>query len=215
MLEAILLSEARTASGNPDKEESEMNRAWKRFLTVSVVAVALMTSMASLALAAPESATNPPAAQGQAPSPRAVLAYIAGKANVDMKTLMEEFKAGKTLQEICAAHGIDWSVIEAVFKPNEAKREENKQKAIQRLEKHVADLLKRQAELQDHVSKLEDAIAKLEAKIPEIQNETLKGFAVRHLEIMRQRMTLANPRLEIIGKQLSLARDELEYFKSL
>jgi hypothetical protein len=207
-MEAILLSEARTASGAKNKEESEMKSAWKRILTVSVMAVVLVASMASLALAAPDNAKG-------GPNPHTVLAYIAGKTNADMKTLMEEFKAGKTLQEICAAHGVDWSVIEAVFAPNKAKNEENRQKAIQRLEKHIANLLEHQGGLQDRIAKMHEAIDKLQARIPGIENETLKGFAARRLELMQHRLVLVKQTLELVGDGLALARDEMAYLKSL
>ncbi len=197
-----------------------MNSAWKRFLTTAVVALILVTSMASVAFAAPDTTTTGSdavvaAGVKKGPAPQAVLAYISGKTNVDMKTLMGEYKSGKTLEEICAAHGVDWSVIQAVFAPNQGNKKENAQKAIQNIEKRIAKLLEEQANIQEKIAKGEEAVAKLRTRIEGMKNETLKGFAERELEILQHRIALAKEHLELIGDQLALARDMLEYAKSI
>jgi len=44
-----------------------------------------------------------------------VLCYIAGKANVDLKALVEEFQNGKSLQDIAAEYGVDLSAVQAAI----------------------------------------------------------------------------------------------------
>jgi hypothetical protein len=45
----------------------------------------------------------------------AILCYIAGKANVDLKTLVDEYQNGKSLEAIAAEHGLDLAAIQAAI----------------------------------------------------------------------------------------------------
>jgi len=56
---------------------------------------------------------------------------------------------------------------------------------------------------------------KIVARIPTMRNETVKGFAQRQVEILRQRLALANENLALLGRELALARDQLAYAQSL
>lgn len=42
-----------------------------------------------------------------------ILCYIAGRANVDLKTLVDEYRNGKSLQDIASKYGLDLSAIQA------------------------------------------------------------------------------------------------------
>ncbi|MEX0975373.1 MAG: hypothetical protein WD024_08530 [Bacillota bacterium] len=175
-----------------------MNRAWKRFLSAVAVTLVLVSSAASLAFASP----------AEGPNPRVVLAYIAGKTGTEMTVLTEEFKSGMTLEEICAAHGVDWSLVEDLAGPGREVR-------IQRLEEHIAKLLENQARVQEQLAKGSEAVAKLEERIAGMKDPALKGFAERHLDILQRRLALGAERLDLIGDRLELAQDMLEYAQSL
>jgi uncharacterized protein (DUF433 family) len=94
-----------------------MSLTWKRALPVSLVVAILVSAAASLAFAGDGgSAPNGSflARKGWAGRESGViLGYIAGKANVNVKTLMEELKTGKSLQDIAAEHGLDLEAIKA------------------------------------------------------------------------------------------------------
>jgi uncharacterized protein (DUF433 family) len=92
-----------------------MKFTWKRALPVSFVVAVLVSAMASLAFAGDGgSAPNGSVLARKGWSGResgVILGYIAGKANVDVKTLMDEFKGGKSLQDIAAEHGLDLTAL--------------------------------------------------------------------------------------------------------
>jgi len=190
-----------------------VNHLWKRLISVSLVTMIVVVALASLAFAEGGPAAAAPGQKGA--GARIVLAYIAGKSGADLTALGEAFKSGKTLREIAAEKGISWSAIEAVFMPNQAKKEENKQKAIANLEKRIAALTGMQTEVMSRIAKLQEQTDKIAARIPTMRNETVKGFAQRQVEILRQRLALANENLALLGRELALARDQLAYAQSL
>lgn len=79
-----------------DKEESKVAHTWRRLLSISVVALTIIASLATVAFAAPDittsgQTTNPVTNARKGPAAKAILAYIAGKANL-VKRLGEKYK---------------------------------------------------------------------------------------------------------------------------
>jgi len=199
-----------------------------------VLALCLAFGIASMAFAEPEATqTNPGAnilpgqkqrgwlgkflwgylARGdlrKGPNPIAVLAYIAGKTNTPIETLKTELKEGKTLQEICQAHGVEWAEVQNLL----GQGNHSKEKAAAGLEKRVARLTEAKAKLEEAIQKATERIAGAESKLGNITNETLRGFAQRHLDIAKQKLASGQERLRILELEIQLAQDELAYVKS-
>jgi hypothetical protein len=145
-----------------------------------------------------------------AANPRMVLAYIAGKTGVPLETLHQEFKDGKTLEEIAEAYGVDWAEIEeAVACPGPGGRmsEERLEMAIERVTESIARTTERMETFQSK-------IPEHEARIAEIEDETLREFAQRHLDILKERHELSDDHLAILQQRLELLQDQLDYAKS-
>lgn len=201
--------EAGTASQNKNrKEEIPVKAAWKRVIGTALVAVVLLSG-ATVAFAAPREDTAMNASGGpRGANPHLVLAYIAGKTDVEMSALVEEYKSGMTLQEICEAHGVEWAEVEGLLGPNTADR-------IERIKERIARLTENQAKVQEHIAKLTEDIARLQERIPNMENPARKGFAERQLEVMESRLALCNQKLDFVGQQLALLQDMLAYLETL
>lgn len=141
---------------------------------------------------------------------RVVLAYIAGKTGTPMETLYQEYKDGKTLEEIAEAYGVDWAEIEeAIVRPVPGRfmSEERLEAAIRRVTENIARTGER-------MEKFESRLPEYEARIAEIEDETLREFAKRHLDLMKECHGLGGNRLAIMQKRLALLQDMLDYAKS-
>jgi len=163
-------------------------------------------------------------------NPRLVLAYIAGKTGTPLETLHEEFRTGKTLEEIAEAYGVDWADIEEAVTGNRVRwkvvfpdgvevedwmnlpvigfmSEERLEAAIQRMTENIA-------RLEGQAEKFRRKLPDYESKIAEIEDETLREFAMRHLELLKERYELGDDHLAVMNKQLELLKDMLDYAKS-
>jgi uncharacterized protein (DUF433 family) len=143
-------------------------------------------------------------------NPRMVLVYIAGKTGTPIETLYQEYMDGKTLEEIAEAYGVDWAEIEAAIRypvPGRFMSKERLEAAIQRVTENIARTEER---LETFLSKLPE----YEARIAETEDETLREFAERHLDILKQRCELGDDHLSILQQRLELLKDQLDYAKS-
>jgi len=185
-----------------------MKTAWKRILGTALVALFVVTGTATLASAAPGGRLQGPAIRVEGPMPRMVLAYVSGKTGIEMSRLLEEFKSGMTLEEICAAHGVDWSEVQCLGEPEIAHRVEN-------LEARIARLIENQAKVEEHLANAQAAVTRLDEKIPTIEDPAMKEFAERQLAILESRVEHITERLGLMAEQLVLLQDMLEYSQSL
>lgn len=140
-----------------------------------------------------------------------ILAYIAGKSGTPLEVLVEEFRNGKTLEEIAEENGVEWATIEEIF----GHRGFDKSRLISRLEERLARLAENKSRLEELVVSLEDRIARLEERIPAIQDETMKGFAIRFLDILGERLSLVREKILLIEREIDLAREVLDYLETL
>lgn len=104
-----------------------MRTMWRRVLPVSLVAAVMVTAMASLAFAGDASGTDPSTQAGIVQPPGRtgmggpggfILGYIKGKTGVDLATLLDELKSGKTIDEIAAEHNIDLTDLKDEIQAN-------------------------------------------------------------------------------------------------
>lgn len=143
-------------------------------------------------------------------NPNLVLAYISGKTGVSIEDLRAEYKSGKSLQEIAQAHGVDWNTLVEQLKPGKLDRE----KLQERLEQEIAKLNKEKERLQQQITNMNGRVSQFEQRIAGMEDGVLKQFALRYLEIMKEKVNIAQQQMNLLDKRLSLAQDQLNYVQS-
>lgn len=64
------------------------------------------------------------------------------------------------------------------------------------------------------MERFESSLPEYEARIAEIEDESLRAFAQRHLDILKERYELGDEHLAILQMRLDLLNDLLDYAKS-
>lgn len=208
-----------------------MRRSGKRVLAAFAGALCLVIGLASVAYAG-RSAAQPeqapfelktkfgwkgagkgfirgddrPDKPGKNGAPHVALAFISGKSNTPMETLLQELKSGKTLEEIAAAHNVAWSEVESMLS--------SKEMSAERLQEAIKDTTEQRDRLTERRAEFESKLPEFESRIAKIEDESMRNFAKRHLELMKQRWELEGSHLSIMEKRLNLLSDELDYAKS-
>lgn len=182
---------------------------FRKVVAATVMVLLFMGGACGVALAGPSGA--PEAAQRRDPGALAVLAYIAGKSGASLDDLVAEFKEGKSLEEIAQEHGLDWSAVEEAF----ARKGRDKEAAIERLRERLARLTENRSKIAEHLARLQERIARLEERISTMQDETMKGFALRLLDILEERLALGQERAALLEREIELVQEMLEYVSGL
>lgn len=86
--------------------------------------------------------------------------------------------------------------------------------SVERLEAAIARMTVNRERLAKQIEEFEAKIPERESKIADIEDETLREFAARRSEILKQRHRLSQEHLSIIEQKLHLLQDALAYAKS-
>jgi hypothetical protein len=84
----------------------------------------------------------------------------------------------------------------------------------ERLEMAIERVTENIERLTERLGTFQSKLPEYEARIAEIEDETLREFAQRRLDILRQQYELGEDRLAIIHQRLGLLQDQLDYAKS-